>query len=365
MNTISRNVIILLAIILGLYLLWFFSLIVTYIIVASVLALIGRPLILFLDKLQIAGFKIPKWLSALLTLLLLWFFVIGFFRLFIPVIVSEAGQLSTVDINIFFEKLKEPVKAIERIYRNFNLTANELDFETSIKNRLSSVLNISILSGFFGYMATLLGDVFIAIFSISFISFFLLKEEDLLTKILITFIPEDKELQFRRAIDSVKHLISRYLIGVLLQVSGIMILVSAGMMVAGLTFKQSLLIGLLASMLNIVPYLGPLIGTLLGVLLGMAFNIQVEMSALILLGGYILIVFLIVQGIDNFIFQPVIFSKSVLAHPLEIFIVIMMASSIAGIPGMILAIPAYTILRVFAKEFFNNFRVVKKLTGKI
>ncbi len=81
--------------------------------------------------------------------------------------------------------------------------------------------------------------------------------------------------------------------------------------------------------------------------------------------GYMMLVFCITQLIDNLVFQPFIFGKSVYAHPIEILIVIMMAGSLAGITGMILAIPAYTVLRVFAKEFFNNFRVVQKLTEKI
>ena len=81
--------------------------------------------------------------------------------------------------------------------------------------------------------------------------------------------------------------------------------------------------------------------------------------------GYMLIVFLSVQAIDNIIFQPVIFSNSVNAHPLEIFLVIMIAGSLGGVTGMIIAIPTYTIIRVFAKEFLYNFRIVKKLTEKM
>ena len=66
-----------------------------------------------------------------------------------------------------------------------------------------------------------------------------------------------------------------------------------------------------------------------------------------------------------FIFQPFIYSNSVKAHPLEIFIVILIAGNIWGIWGMLIAIPAYTVIRVFAKEFLSNFKVVQKLTDKI
>jgi predicted PurR-regulated permease PerM len=68
---------------------------------------------------------------------------------------------------------------------------------------------------------------------------------------------------------------------------------------------------------------------------------------------------------DAMLIQPTIYSKSVKTHPLEIFLVIMIAGSAAGITGMILAIPTYTFIRIILKEFFSSSRFVKKLTAKI
>jgi predicted PurR-regulated permease PerM len=69
--------------------------------------------------------------------------------------------------------------------------------------------------------------------------------------------------------------------------------------------------------------------------------------------------------VDGFILQPYIFSNSVMAHPLEIFLVILLGADIAGVGGMVLAIPAYTVLRVIAKVFFNEFRFVQLLTENL
>ena len=60
--------------------------------------------------------------------------------------------------------------------------------------------------------------------------------------------------------------------------------------------------------------------------------------------------------------QPNIFSKSVKAHPLEIFIVVLMGAKIGGVTGMILAIPGYTVIRVLAKVFLSEFKVVQRIT---
>jgi len=72
--------------------------------------------------------------------------------------------------------------------------------------------------------------------------------------------------------------------------------------------------------------------------------------------------FIIAQLVDNFFSQPFIFSKSVKSHPLEIFLVIIIAGLISGIVGLIIAIPVYTAIKVIAKEFLSEYRVVNKLT---
>jgi predicted PurR-regulated permease PerM len=65
------------------------------------------------------------------------------------------------------------------------------------------------------------------------------------------------------------------------------------------------------------------------------------------------------------VLQPWIYSTSVKAHPLEIFIVILVAGSIGGPIGMILAIPGYTVFRIIAKQFLSKFEIVQKLTERL
>ena len=72
-----------------------------------------------------------------------------------------------------------------------------------------------------------------------------------------------------------------------------------------------------------------------------------------------------VNFIDNNILIPLIYSRRVKSHPLEIFLVIIIGGGLAGFVGMLFAVPVYTLLRVIAKEFFQQFRVVKKLTETI
>jgi len=346
---------------------WRFSHIVAYVLIASVVSLIARPLVRLLGRIRIGKWQIPVSLRALVTLVIIWVVFFGFFRLFVPLVANEAQELSTINTEQVIRDFEEPIHRLELWINKLNLADKEqILLRKEFQNRIGSVLNIKVITDLMATIAALLGNIAWAIFAISFITFFLLREERLISEYIVTLFPKEKESAFRHALDSVKHLLRRYFVGILLQMTGILILVTLGMTIVGVGFRHGLVIGLVAAVLNIIPYLGPWIGAALGITLGVATHLYMDFATELLpMMGYMLLVFVVVQLTDNTVFQPIIFGTSVYAHPIEIFIVIMMAASLAGIVGMILAIPTYTVIRVFAKEFFNNFRVVQKLTEKI
>jgi predicted PurR-regulated permease PerM len=348
-------------------LVWRFSSIVAYILIASVLSLIARPLVKMLGRFRIGRWRIPVSIRALITLITLWVFFFGFFRLFIPLVASEAQELSNIDTALIIEAFESPIQRIEGWYAKVNFGGeNGLSLSENLQSGLASILNIDVITDLITTLASILGNFAWAIFAISFITFFLLREEKLITSYIVTVVPEKKVEAFTHALESIKHLLRRYFVGIMLQMMGILTMVTLGMSIIGVGFRHGVVIGLVAAVLNIIPYLGPWIGAALGIVLGVATHLDMDFATQLLpLMGYMMLVFVITQLTDNMVFQPVIFGNSVYAHPIEIFIVIMMAGSLAGIVGMILAIPTYTVIRVFAKEFFNNFRVVQKLTEKI
>ena len=137
-----------------------------------------------------------------------------------------------------------------------------------------------------------------------------------------------------------------------------------GMTIAGIDFQQALVMGLILGILNVIPYVGPWLGLFIAIIMGVASHMNQDFTTVVIpLVSYMIIVEAVTHLIDNIVFQPVIFSNSVRAHPLEIFVVVLAAGFAAGIPGMILGIPAYTVLRVFAREFFYNFKAVQKITS--
>jgi predicted PurR-regulated permease PerM len=366
MKEIGKYFLIILGLAFLVFILWFLKSIVAYILISAVISLIGNPLVNVLGKIRFRNFIIPRALRAAITLVVIWILMFAFFSFFIPLIANQANEFSQIDVEAVIENLHEPIQKLENLAGNFIAHDDNFSLQEYVQEKIISVLDVSQLSMLFGSVAGLFGDIFIAIFSISFISFFFLKDEKLFFNSIILLAPEKREKNVRHALISINKLLSRYFVGIVIEVSLIIILVTIGLSIVGLKLNHVLLIALFVGLMNVIPYVGPMIGALFGIIIGTATHLDYDFyTQLLPLLGFMSIVFISVQIIDNVLFQPLIYSSSVNAHPLEIFLVIMIAGSLVGISGMVLAIPTYTILRVIAKEFFNKFRVVKKLTEKM
>jgi predicted PurR-regulated permease PerM len=346
---------------------WYFQNIVTYLLISAVLSIIGSPVVQFLKKIKIQKKHLPVSLCAGITLILIWIVFGLFFWFFIPIITQEAQKLSNINPHQMLQTLNEPINRFNNIINQF-LASNDEKFSISdvLGKKMNSLINIGLFTNIIGSVTTTITNIFIALFSISFITFFFLKDENLFGEGILLLVPTKHEDAARRVLNSTKNLLIRYFVGIGAQIAGIIILISIGLLIVGLDFKTCLVIALFSGIINVIPYIGPLIGIIFGITIGVASKIlELAPSELMPLIIYIALVFIIVHLIDNILFQPMIFSSSVKAHPLEIFLIILIAGHLAGIPGMLLAIPGYTVIRVFAKQFLNNFKVVKKLTENI
>jgi len=367
MKTSLRNILIFLGILLFLALLWYFRNIVVYILVSGILSIMGRPLVDLFCLIRIGKLKFPRVLGALLTLMILWGLIILFLWIFIPLVTRQVNYLSTIDSSRIVQIVEGPINKIEEFIGSINPNiSGQLSLKDYITSKISGVLNIEMIQNFLGSLAGLLGNVIVAVFSISFITFFFLKDQHLFYESILMWIPDKYVDNVTRALNSVKNLLTRYLIGIVIQSTCIMILITLGMTIIGIDFQQALVMGLIVGILNVIPYVGPWFGFFIVMIMGIASHMSMDFTVVVVpLVMYMIIVVALTQLIDNVVFQPVIFSNSVRAHPLEIFIVVLAAGYAAGIPGMLLGIPAYTVLRVFAREFFYGFKAIKKITSSL
>lgn len=360
-----RNILIFCGILILLACAWYFRNIVVYILVSGVFSIMGRPLVALLTRIKIKKWIFPRALAALFTLSIIWGVIILFFIIFVPLITTQINYFSSIESEKIVQLVAGPINKVENLFRAINKDiSQDLSIQDYIVEKVASILNIQMIQNFIGSLIGILGNVIIAVFSITFITFFFLKDQRLFFESILMWVPDKYTANVQRALFSIKTLLTRYFIGIVIQSTCIMILITIGMTIAGIDFQQALVMGLILGVLNVIPYAGPWIGLFIAIIMGVASHITQDFNTVVIpLVTYMIIVEAVTHLIDNVVFQPVIFSNSVRAHPLEIFIVVLASGFAAGIPGMILGIPAYTVMRVFAREFFYNFKAVQKITS--
>jgi predicted PurR-regulated permease PerM len=233
-----------------------------------------------------------------------------------------------------------------------------------LNEKSDQLLDIGNLQSLFSYFVGFTGNFFITLFSITFITFFFVKDDKLPKQIILGIVPDRYTRRAHRVLVQAELLLTRYFIGLILQISSITLVAYIGLTIIGI--KNALLIGFFAGVVNIIPYLGPIIGALFGTFVAISTNLELQTAnELLSVIFQVFLVFGVVQMMDNMVFQPLIFSSSVKAHPLEVFIIVLVGGRLGGILGMVAAIPTYTFIRIVAKEFLNEFEVVKRLTYKL
>lgn len=359
-KTISKGLLQALAVVFGMIVLLFFlykiKSLLLYLFIAGVISLIFRPVVYFFKN----RLKFGKNLSAIVTLI----FIGGFFTLilwiFVPIILEQSKNISEID----FETVKTDLNELN-IQASEYLGMEKINIIEAIK-RSDFVKNFDseFLARFVNVFVNNISTLVIGVFSVLFISFFLLKDERMISNAVAIFAQEGKERRFLRVLDKAKELLSRYFIGLMIQTTIMGILYF--LLLLNLGVKNALAIAIICAFLNIVPYLGPVLGGVVIVLVVVSNNLGVDFSSdLLPLLIKVLIGVSIAQLIDNIFSQPIIFGKSVRSHPLEVFLVIIIGGLILGIPGMILAVPFYTTLKVISKEFLSEYKIVKHLTKNL
>ena len=345
-------------------LLWYFRQTVVYILVSAVLAIVGRPLVGLLCKIKIKQFSLPRWLAAAITLVVLWLVIGGLLSLIVPLVAGKIYELSSLDLRSALEGVEAPLTRLQSyISTIFVLPETHFSLSDVIVSTLRQFLNYDTVNAVVSSIINTGMSAVIVVFSVSFITFFFLKEDGLFSQMVSAIFPDKYSENVHRAIDKVSLLLSRYFTGLLTESLIIASIIAIVLLLFGMQLENACFIAVIMGMLNVIPYAGPAAGVLVSIFIGIVSPIEGCTIAYTL--AVILSTICVVKGVDDFVLQPTIYSSKVSAHPLEIFIVILMAGSVGGIVGLLVAVPSYTVLRVFAKEFFSEVSLVRKLTKEI
>ncbi len=339
-----------------LLLIWYFSDIFTYIVLSLVIASILRPLVERIHNTHFFNFNVPRFLAILMAYAVMAGVFSLFVVLFIPLINDQVQILSTVDYNQLTSDALQPVENFEGFLIERQFTDKEPGFMVnSLQDGITKAISEIQFSNILNYILSFTSSFFIGLLAIVFITFFLLYEKGLLRNSIISLIPNKYFEVSIAALDKIERLLSNYLLGLLFQMFSIFSIAATGLSILGV--KYALTIALFAAVANLIPYAGPILGSTFGIIVGLSTSTDLmDTNDYFFMVAKIVSVFTVVQLTDNIVLQPLIFSKSVKVHPLEIFVIIFAGASLAGIPGMIAAIPTYTIIRVSVVELRQGYK---------
>ena len=355
-NGILRAIAVLTAIVVLGYFLIMIQSVLIYIIIAAIIALIAKPMILFLRK----KLKFPNTIAVVSTMVLFVSLIIGITGMFIPLVIEQGESLSLLKTKGLEENIGNLITQANEYFTSKNIDilselqgADVFASLKSIPNLLNSIVGA-------------LGSFSVGLFSVLFISFFFMKDSKMFKSALLTLMPKGTEDRFSHSLEKINDLLSRYFIGLVIQITILFVIYTIILLVIGVS--NAVVIAFLCALLNIIPYVGPLISAFLMIVLTMTSGLgqDLDFQAEILPKTvYVMIGFIIAQVVDNFASQPIIFSKTTKSHPLEIFLIIIIGGLLAGPLGMIIAVPSYTVLKVILKEFISDNKIVSSLTKDI
>ena len=347
---------------------WYFRSVLVYVLLAFVVSLIGQPIMQLLKRIHFKGKSIPDAVLAVVTILIILLVLSLFVTQLVPIVMHITRDASVMNAqSVPYNSLLDQVN--DWVISVFPAVGKDFNLVTTVLEQIRSVVSLSNVSAVLGSVASAAASVGVGLFSVVFISFFFIKDDKLFCKIISALVPDRIEESVEKTINDITHLLSRYFLGLTIEVAGVILLDFLGLwLIARIGADYAIGIAFIAGVLNVIPYVGPLLGEVIGVILcvvlkyGAGAGLAVPIWAFALI---VLAVMLLTQLVDNFVYQPLIYSTSIKSSPLEIFIVLLMAGHIGGTVGLLIGIPVYTVVRVIAARFFYKHKVVRRLMPDI
>ncbi|MGN7360795.1 AI-2E family transporter [Paenibacillus sp. SAF-054] len=317
------------------------------IILTGVVYYLLNPIVDFLER-----HKVGRIQSILMLYVLIIGIIAVLLTLVIPVIreqimdlVSNFPEYSEM-ARIQFEHLMGS-KMINQFQESINFDPQEVI--KTISQRATTFLNKT-WTGIGGFVGNLI-EVVLAIVTVPFILFYLLKDGKKLPGFIQGFVPTKLRGETNRVMSEMNHQISSYIRGQIIVSFCIGVLLFVGYIIIGL--KYSLILAVIAAFTSVVPYLGPAIA------ITPALIVALVTSPIMLLK--MVIVWTVVQLIEGKFISPQVMGKTLKIHPITIIFVILTAGNLFGIVGILLAVPGYAVLKVVVSHIYEWFKVRSRL----
>ncbi|MCF6408578.1 AI-2E family transporter [Pseudalkalibacillus salsuginis] len=302
------------------------------IVVSGVFFYLFRPVVKWIQKL-----KLPKVLAILIVYLLFAGIVTGISLSVGPILQEQVKGLvnGAPELAEDFKKTMEEWKENPAVSR---LLSSEMMKEGNLPERLSgSIGNISsTVSSYIISFLSILTNIIIVLILLPFILFYMLKDGDRLPDSILRFLPVKHRDEGMTILRDMDEALSGFIQGQLIVSLFIGTFVYIWYLIIGLDY--ALILALIALVLNVVPFVGPIIGTAPGVIVGL---IHSPMTAL-----YVILGVIVIQQIESNLVSPQVMGRRLDVHPLTVILLLLVASAIGGVLGLILAIPTYAVGKV-------------------
>lgn len=300
--------------------------------------------------------KRTHFISIIITYLIIIFTLIALLYLFAAMIVGRFVLTSVPDLLSHFMHLAH---GYEDEFRNWisNLTSGALsDYATSAVNTVVSWLSAHFnASGMIATISSIGSGILDFVLGIV-VSIYLIADKDFFIGLwnkLLSLIAPKRYLGINSTLNEVNGVLSKFLRGVLLDALCVAVLSSIGLSVIGLEF--SVVIGIFAGVANVIPYFGPIIGMIPAFLVGL-------FTDGIWKGILAIIVLIVLQQIDANLIYPRVVGSSIGLKPIFVLLAVSVGGYYSGILGMIIAVPAASILQLFIIKWADMRE--KKLSAK-
>jgi predicted PurR-regulated permease PerM len=305
--------------------------------IAGVLFYLFRPLIEFLSSK-----KIPRILAIILLFLSLVAIFVAISLIIGPVLQQQVSRLIANSPQIA-DALREQWAIFE---------SNRADFPDYIKDGIDYAISKGqeILAGIGGYLGKLLGfitNVIVILIIVPFILFYLLKDGKKAPDQLLSLLPKDQVKEGKSILSDMNKALSTYVQGQVIVSLCVGVMVYIGYLIIGIEY--SLILAIVAMLTNVIPFVGPFIGVLPALIVGL-----IESPMMML---WVIVVVVIVQQIESNLISPQIMGRVLEVHPLTIILLLLVASSLGGLLGLIIAVPAYAMLKVIFKHAYHFYRL--------
>ena len=275
--------------------------------------------------------RIPRLLGVLLLYLTIFGLLVFLLSLVVPVLSGEFNEL-TSKLSTFINAISG---AIDKVQSGGAGANKYFDFLGEIENLLEGssqylrVLSQSII----GVVISIFGGIF-SFFAVVILSFYLSVQKRGIAGFIKSIVPEKYEDYLVRLWTRTEHKVGRWFQAQLLLSLVVGLVVFIGLSLMHVRF--ALLLGLLAMILELIPTVGPVIAAIPAVILAF---LQAPT-----LGIWVVIFYIVVQQLENHILTPLILGKSLGMNPVTVILALLIGAKVAGILGMIIAVPVATIL---------------------